>query len=383
MRWEMVRLGDVATFVNGYPFKPTDWGIEGYKIIRIQNLTNGNSESNYFSGNIPEKYKVINGDVLISWSATLDIFVWKGNDAWLNQHIFKVVFDKIVIDKSYFIYAIKNILDAMRKQVHGATMQHITKGKFDNLQIPLPPLPIQKRIAEILDAADALKRKDQALLKKYDELAQAIFIDMFGDPVKNEKGWEVGSIRDLAHEVKYGTSKPAEDNGLIPYLRMNNLSYSGNWDITNLKYINLEDDEYDKYVVKKGDLIFNRTNSKELVGKTAVFDLNMEMAIAGYLIRLRTNTRGNPYYISGYLNSKHGKKTLLGICKSIVGMANINAQELQEIRIMIPPVNLQNQFEENAKQLKKIVLKTDEQVSTSNSLFQALTQKAFKGELVA
>jgi type I restriction enzyme S subunit len=84
--------------------------------------------------------------------------------------------------------------------------------------------------------------------------------------VKNEKGWEVGSIRDLAHEVKYGTSKPAEDNGLIPYLRMNNLSYSGNWDITNLKYINLEDDEYDKYVVKKGDLIFNRTNSKELVG---------------------------------------------------------------------------------------------------------------------
>jgi type I restriction enzyme S subunit len=101
------------------------------------------------------------------------------------------------------------------------------------------------------------------------------------------------------------------------------------------------------------------------------------------LIRLRTNTRGNPYYISGYLNSKHGKKTLLGICKSIVGMANINAQELQEIRIMIPPVNLQNQFEENAKQLKKIVLKTDEQVSTSNSLFQALTQKAFKGELVA
>jgi type I restriction enzyme S subunit len=140
---------------------------------------------------------------------------------------------------------------------------------------------------------------------------------------------------------------------------------------------------YDKYTVKEGDLIFNRTNSKELVGKTAVFDLKKEMAIAGYLIRLRTNNLGNPYYISSYLNSKHGKKTLLGMCKSIVGMANINAQELQEIRIMIPPVNLQNQFEIKVKQLKKIVLRTEEQVNISASLFQTLLQKAFKGELVA
>ncbi|MCZ8021516.1 MAG: restriction endonuclease subunit S [Cyclobacteriaceae bacterium] len=382
MSWEMVNLGDVATFINGYPFKPTEWATEGLEIIRIQNLTKGSSETNYFKGEVPEKYKIVKGDILISWSATLDIFVWKGNDAWLNQHIFKVVFDKIEIDRQFFIYLIKHILDDMRRAVHGATMQHITKAKFDNLKVPLPPLPIQKRIAEILDAADALKRKDQELLKKYDELAQAIFIDMFGDPVKNEKGWEVGTIRDLAKEVKYGTSKPAEDNGLIPYLRMNNITYSGNWDITNLKYINLEDNEYDKYVVKAGDLIFNRTNSKELVGKTAVFDLNMEMAIAGYLIRLRTNNHGNPYYISSYLNSKHGKKTLLGMCKNIVGMANINAQELQEIRIMIPPVNLQNQFEEKVKQLKKIVLKIEEQVNASNSLFQTLIQKAFKGELV-
>jgi len=255
-------------------------------------------------------------------------------------------------------------------------------SEFASFRIPLPPLPVQKRIAEILDAADALRRKDHELLKKYDELAQAIFIDMFGDPVKNEKGWEFGQIGDLAREVKYGTSKPADDNGLFPYLRMNNITYSGEWDLTNLKFINLQESEYEKYTLQNGDLVFNRTNSKELVGKTAVFDLNQVMAFAGYLIRLRTNKLGNPIYISGYLNSRHGKETLFCMCKSIIGMANINARELQEISIMIPPVILQNKFEEKIKLLKKIRLKTDEQIIASSSIFQTLLQQAFKGELV-
>jgi type I restriction enzyme S subunit len=255
-------------------------------------------------------------------------------------------------------------------------------SKFAELEIPLPPLPTQKRIAEILDAADALRRNDQELLRKYDELAQAIFIDMFGDPVKNEKGWEVGRIRDVALEVKYGTSKPAEENGQYPYLRMNNITYEGNWDFRSLKYINLSEEELEKYIVRDGDLVFNRTNSKELVGKTAVFDFDKEMAIAGYLIRVRFNERANPYYISSYLNSKHGKKTLIGMCKSIVGMANINAQELQEIRIMIPPINLQNEYSELFRKIQLSKSNVITQINNSNKLFEKILQQAFKGELV-
>jgi len=116
MRWEIVNLGDVATFINGYPFKPTEWATEGLEIIRIQNLTKGSSETNYFKGAVPEKYKIVKGDILISWSATLDIFVWNGNDAWLNQHIIKVVFDKIEIDRQFFIYLIKHILDDIKDE---------------------------------------------------------------------------------------------------------------------------------------------------------------------------------------------------------------------------------------------------------------------------
>src|SRR5690606_14870243 len=193
---------------NGYAFKPTDWSDHGLEIIRIQNLTKSGAKANYFSDNISDKYKVVKGDILISWSATLGVFEWKGADAWLNQHIFKVVFDKEEIDKSFFVYLIEHILDDLKSRVHGATMKHITKGNFDNTLVPLPPLPIQEKIAAILDKADALRRKDQELLKKYDELAQAIFIDMFGDPVKNEKGWEVKSIDQLVtkerHSIKRG-----------------------------------------------------------------------------------------------------------------------------------------------------------------------------------
>ena len=159
------------------------------------------------------------------------------------------------------------------------------------------------------------------------------------------------------------------------------IPYEGGWDFSNLKYIDLQKNEKDKYLTQKGDLLFNRTNSKELVGKTAVYGSEEPMAIAGYLIRVRTNEYGNPYYISAYLNSKHGKTTLLNMCKSIVGMANINAQELQNIKILLPPRPLQDKFE-------KVVISTKNKVKTlssaehcSNQMFSALSRKAFAGEL--
>jgi type I restriction enzyme S subunit len=389
MRWEMVRLGDVATFVNGYPFKPTDWGIEGYKIIRIQNLTNGNSESNYFSGNIPEKYKVIDGDVLISWSATLDIFVWKSNDAWLNQHIFKVVFDKIVIDKSYFIYAIKNILDAMRKQVHGATMQHITKGKFDNLQIPLPPLPIQKRIAEILDAADALKRKDQELLKKYDELAQAIFIDMFGDPVKNEKGWEVKKLGDLIKSIQAGSSYNGEDKKLdedeFGVLKVSAVTL-GKFRSDQYKAVKKSSITKDQIFVQKGDFLFSRANTRELVGATCIVDHDYNhLFLPDKIWKINfKNEECNITFIKSVLSQKSIRyelnKTATGTSGS---MLNISMEKLKNLSVVIPPINIQNNYEKMYSSLQKVQDLSGDASINSNDLFQALIQKAFKGELVA
>ncbi len=150
-KWPLVKLGDIAEYINGYPFKPENWKSVGKKIIRIQNLTGTNSDYNYTDGeNIPEKYIVKNGDLLISWSATIGFYFWNQGDAYLNQHIFKVVPTDRVL-KEYLFALRSKIVGEITNNVHGNTMKHITKGRFDNIEIPLPPLEIQKEIVEQIE----------------------------------------------------------------------------------------------------------------------------------------------------------------------------------------------------------------------------------------
>jgi type I restriction enzyme S subunit len=205
---------------------------------------------------------------------------------------------------------------------------------------------------------------------------------MFGDPVTNPKGWNTGIIDDLTMKTQYGTSKKADENFReLPVLRMNNITYSGGWDFSSLKYVDLNEKERSKYLVNKGELLFNRTNSKELVGKTAVYRKTMPMAYAGYLVKLIPNKNANTEYISAYLNSKHGKLVLLNMAKNIVGMANINAEELKKIKILLPPIELQNQFAETVQKIELQKELMQQSLTELENNFNSLMQKAFKGEL--
>lgn len=190
-------------------------------------------------------------------------------------------------------------------------------------------------------------------IEKFDELIKARFVEMFGDPIKNPKDWEVVNIGDVVTEVRYGTSKPAVEGGKYPYLRMNNLTADGHLGLNDLKYIDIPDDEIEKCVVRKGDVLFNRTNSIELVGKTAVFDLSEDMVIAGYIIRVRLNERLLPEVFSQYMNLEALKDILRSMAKGAVNQANINAQELQSIKVYVPDMELQKQFVEMKKQVDK------------------------------
>ena len=201
---------------------------------------------------------------------------------------------------------------------------------------------------------------------------------MFGDPAVNEKGWEKGAIGDLAKNINYGTSQKAstEPEG-IPILRMNNITYEGTMDYTDLKYIVLSEKDKKKYLVHKGELLFNRTNSKELVGKTAVYKRDEPMAFAGYLIRLVPNERANSEYISGYLNSKHGKRILYGMAKNIIGMANINAKEFASIPIPIPPISLQNKYADIVSEIEEQKSLVKQSIDETQRLFDSLMSKYF------
>ena len=211
----------------------------------------------------------------------------------------------------------------------------------------------QMLICEKLDRLYEIIKLREQELQKLDELIKARFVELFGDPIKNSKGWRVVTIGDVTTEVRYGTSKPAVEGGRYPYLRMNNITTDGHLDLNDLKYIDISDDEIEKCVVRKGDVLFNRTNSVELVGKTATFDLTEDMVIAGYIIRVRLNDRLLPEVFSQYMNLEALKNILRAMAKGAVNQANINAQELQSIKIYVPDIELQRQFVEMKEQVDK------------------------------
>jgi type I restriction enzyme S subunit len=288
------------------------------------------------------------------------------------------------IDGKYLFYMIWNPLFrkvAERNMTGTAGQKRVPSSFLKDFKLPLPLLPEQKRIAAILDKADSIRRKRQEAVRLTEELLRSVFLDMFGDPVTNPKGWEVVTVRDLVTEVKYGTSDKASYEGQYSVLRMNNITYLGGWNFTDLKRIDIPEKELSKYLVRKGDILFNRTNSKELVGKTAVYRRDDPMAYAGYLIRIRPNKQNNSEYIAAYLNSTHGKTILESMCKSIVGMANINAQELQEIAIMQPPLELQDQYAALVHSVGRVKEKLITSSEVTDTLFDSLLQRAFKGEL--
>ena len=255
---------------------------------------------------------------------------------------------------------------AQPKRVANYPVPNIEREKQDE---------IVKRLNLLHDSIQ--KRKEEIQL--FDELIKARFVEMFGTFPTNEKKWETGIIKDLVNEVRYGSSrKAAEGNsGKYPYLRMNNITYNGELDLTDTKTIDIPDKELDKCTVRRGDLLFNRTNSKELVGKTCVYNRDEIMVLAGFVVRVRLNKKALPEFVSAFLNTDFSKKMLLNKCKTAIGQANINAQELQSIGIYIPPIEKQKKFVSFKAQVDKSKAVIQKSIDQTQMLFDSLMQEYF------
>lgn len=177
--WESTRLKHLGKFVNGYAFKPEQWGYTGKRIIRIQDLTGSNDNPNYFDGEIDIKYHINNGDILVSWAATLDAFIWNKGEGLLNQHIFKAVHNKELISYEFFYWLLKETMENMNNDnKHGIVMQHVTLDVFNNFKVPLPNIVEQQRIAAFLDTQcahiDSVIEKTRAAIEEYKRLKQSV-----------------------------------------------------------------------------------------------------------------------------------------------------------------------------------------------------------------
>ncbi|VKC85614.1 type I restriction-modification system, S subunit [Streptococcus pneumoniae] len=347
-----VKLGEVATFINGYAFKPQDWSSEGKEIIRIQNLTKTSTEINYYSGTIDKKYIVEAGDILISWSGTLGVFQWRGRSAVLNQHIFKVVFDKIDIDKSYFKYVVEKGLQDAVKHTHGSTMKHLTKKYFDNIIVPYTNLGEQQRIASELDLLSKLILRRQEQLEELNLLVKSRFNEMFGDVILNEKEWKVSKWNEILTIRNGKNQKQVEDaDGKFPiYGSGGIMGYAKDW------------------IVKKNSVIIGRKGNinKPILVRENFWNVDTAFGLEPVLEKI--NSEYLFYFCQLYNFEKLNKA---------VTIPSLTKSDLLNISIPLPPLALQNEFADFVAQVDKSQLAIQKSLEELETLKKSLMQEYF------
>ena len=315
--------------------------------------------------------------VLVAGNGDLNVKYYNGKfDAYQRTYIIEDN-GKGKLYIPYLYYFMDGYVEELRKQSIGGVIKYIKLGNLTNALIELPDVETQKSIVKVLSKSKDILSFRQQQLQKLDELVKSRFIELFGAYPSNPKGWETATIRDIVADVRYGSSRPAVDGGKYPYLRMNNITYGGELDLTDTKRIDIPDNELDKCTVRRGDVLFNRTNSNELVGKTCVYNRDEMMVLAGFVIRVRVTERVLPEFLSAFLNTDFSKQMLLGMCKAAIGQANINAQEMQNIGIYLPPTELQRQFVQFKEQTDKSKIVIQQALDKAQLLFDSLMQKYF------
>lgn len=303
-------------------------------------------------------------------------------EAAINQDL-KALLPRREVDTSYLAAMLRaqhgEILSQVSTAAHGT--KKLESRVLETLQIPLPPLPEQRRIAAILDHADALRVKRRRVRAQLGTLAAASFIDCFGPPQEWPTRWPMTTIGNLATTVDYGSSSKSGATGEWPILRMGNVTDAGELDLSDLKYIDLSPGDVPRYTVRPGDMLFNRTNSKEKVGKTAVVRTDRPLALAGYLVRVRFENSATAEFVSGYLTSVHGQAVRRRLAKAAVNQANINATEMRQIVIANPSTEAKMTFENRLAAIHAQRASAESAIKSHDELFASLQSRAFRGEL--
>lgn len=370
---EYVELGNVATYINGYAFKPEQRGKIGLPIIRIQDLNDNSYDLGFFDGSYPEQIEINTGDILISWSGSLGVYKWSKGKALLNQHIFKVVFNKINIDKEFFCYAVKNSLSVMSQQTHGATMKHITKKDFDKVLIPYPSLNTQRKIAQKLNIVTELIVFYETELSLMEQLIKARFIEMFGDPVSNSKHLPLKTLPQLGTFGR-GVSKyrprnaPELLNGPYPLIQTGNIANSE-------LYIKNYNNTYSEVGLKQSKMWDKGTLCITIaanIAKTAIlqFDACFPDSVVGFNGNNLTDNIFVHYCFSFF-------QEILENQAPESAQKNINLKILSELQIITPDIIEQNQFADFVRQVDKSREEVRKSLEKTQQLYDSLMQEYF------
>lgn len=369
---EYVELGNVATYINGYAFKPEQRGKIGLPIIRIQDLNDNSYDLGFFDGSYPEQIEINTGDILISWSGSLGVYKWSKGKALLNQHIFKVVFNKINIDKEFFCYAVKNSLSVMSQQTHGATMKHITKKDFDKVLIPYPSLNTQRKIAQKLNIVTELIVFYETELSLMEQLIKARFIEMFGDPIINPYGFPVKKIDEVAVLNKGITYSPDDisKEGII-VLRSGNIKGNA-FDLEDIVRISKKISN-DKLVNENDILMCNRNGSVNLVGKVAKIPKLEEKMTFGTFMTIVRSEIFEYLFVFFQMNAFREQIKF----QTAVAINQISLPLLASVKVPIPTNELIKEFADFVRQVDKSREEVKKSLEKTQQLYDSLMQEYF------
>lgn len=391
--WRTVAIGDIVKVIGGFAFKSSDFEENGYPVIRISNLA-VDSVNLSNCARIPKnklgkgsRFKLEPGDILIAMSgATTGKLGFVPDDLsedwYLNQRVgaFRIPHGS-AIDQAYF----RLLLCTEFYQSHvwnlaaGAAQPNISGKQLESAIIPLPPLAEQKRIAAILDAADALRVKRRETLAQLDTLLQSAFLDMFGDPVTNPMGWEVVSVGGEVHFLTSGSrgwAKYYADDGNI-FIRIQNLK-NGRLDLGDIAYVEApESAEAKRTKVEPGDVLLSITAD---LGRTAVVPLGIGKAHINQHLAILRFINMNPVFVSFQLASNGGQSQFSRLNREGV-KAGLNFNDVKSIQLTKPPLDLQHRFAIIVESAEKQKTRQRTHLAELDTLFTSLQSRAFNGEL--
>ena len=385
-----VRLGDHATFLSGFAFKSSLFNEngQGLPIIRIRDVVRGYSDT-FYSGRYEAKYVVRQGEYLIGMDGEFNLARWQSDQALLNQRVCKIDGLSKDLDRHYLAKFLPILLKKIEDETPFVTVKHLSVKKLNEAEIPLPPLAEQKRIAAILDAADALRAKRRETLAQLDTLLQSTFLDMFGDPETRE--WPMATVEEVAlpkkgsirtgpfgsqllHSefVDEGIRVLGIDNAVANEFREGEARY-----ITHEKYKHLR-----RYTVRPGDVLITIMGT---CGRCAIVPAGIEKSInTKHLCCITLDPeKCMPGFMHAYFLRHRLARTYLERNSKGAIMSGLNMGIIKKMPILLPPLPLQRRFAAIVESAEQQKTRLRAHLAELDTLFAALQHRAFNGALDA
>lgn len=309
--------------------------------------------------------------------------ILKGLSGAYNVAMIKTIPNEKELNKDFLYYYL--VSPFFQSFINGvgtrAAQAGFNKGDISQAQIPLPPLPEQRRLAARLDKADALRQKSRAVVETYAELGRSVFLEVFGDDkLVQFKKTKLSEVADVVSGVAKGKKYKETDLIEIPYMRVANVQ-DGYLDLEEIKNLKVPQKEIDRYLLEKGDVLLTEGGDPDKLGRGHVWNQEVSPCIhQNHIYRVRLNqTKLLPIFFSAYVGSKYGKKYFLRAAKQTTGIATINLTQLRNFPTILPPLPLQTRFAAMVANIEAQRRLAERQLEAAEAVFGGVLQGTFEG----